>query len=71
MVFQHFNRTNFSLLKSENFSKDYCLSIFEPMYFLRRKFGLLDILYRHRIDSEDLNVTIFSNISLKFTINFI
>ena len=31
---------------------------------------LLDSLYRHRNESEDINISIFSNISLKFAIEF-
>ena len=36
------------------------------------RFGirLLDILYRHRNESEDINISVFSNISLKFAIEF-
>ena len=40
---QQINRANF-FLKIEIFSKKYCLSIFEPMIFLRLGIGLLDSL---------------------------
>ena len=53
------------------FFLNYFLSIFELMNFLKLGIGLLDSLYRHINDSEDIDITIFSNISLKFAIDFI
>ena len=41
------------------------------MNFLRLGIGLLDSLQRHRNDSEYINITICSNISLKFAIDFV
>ena len=35
-----------------------------PMNFLKLGIGLLDSLWRHKNDSEDIDITIVSNISL-------
>ena len=41
------------------------------MNFLRLEIGLLNSLWRQGNDSEGINITVFSNISLKFAIDFI
>ena len=58
------------LLKFGTFFKNNCLSIYESMSFLKLEIGLMDSLWRHGKDSEDIYITIFGNISLSFSIDF-
>ena len=41
------------------------------MNFLRLGIRLLDSLWRHKNDSEDISIMVFGNISLKFATGFV
>ena len=47
------------------------VDLYEPMNFSRIEIGLLKSLWRHRIYSEDINITICGIILLKFAINLV